>query len=125
MSGEGVDLVVLFTFSISNDKIEDTQLLRPPSLTTIQLLSDDKVLKIFMIRIYRDRVFGVFKVVSSLLEALNDDEHLLVVDLVVEFSRVHLSEQKCYRVKSVIMKLRQNLDYDKIADIRFHKCFDF
>ena len=54
---------------------------------------------------------------SLLLKALNNSEHLFVIDFVVDFSWIQLSGEEGDRMQLAIMMLTQNTSYSEIAGI--------
>ena len=54
---------------------------------------------------------------SPLLKALNNNEHLFVIDFIIDFSWIQLSGEEGDRMQLAIMTLTQNTSYSEIAGI--------
>ena len=54
---------------------------------------------------------------SPLLKALNNSEHLFVIDFIVDFNWIQLSREEGDRMQLAIMMLTQNTSYSEIAGI--------
>jgi hypothetical protein len=74
-----------------------------------------------MISVDRDDVICFFEIVSSLFEATNDDEHLLVVDFIITFDIWEFSREKRYEMHSFFVKLRESLVDDEVEDVCLKK----
>jgi hypothetical protein len=75
-----------------------------------------------MINHHSYKILDVFYVMSSLFADFYDDEHFLIVYVVISFDEDHLFEVKNNRSSLIIdfCELREDFRYDKVEDIYFH-----
>src|SRR5882672_8973653 len=75
-----------------------------------ELLGGGKVLKVLVIRQYKDHMCRALQIVAPLSEGLKYCQELLVIDLVVELGRLHTAGVECDRMDVTI--IRGNLGDD-------------
>jgi hypothetical protein len=72
-------------------------------LASIELLSDAKILEIFVVSPDLYRVASSFKVMSPLFEPSNDGKHLCIVDLIVSLDRIECFRQEGNWVPGIVI----------------------
>ena len=80
---------ILLTFAVHDHKVVLRQGLSPPSLAASKLFCSHKVLQSFVICVDLDAASSTLELRALLVQGSHNSKHLLIVDLVVAFSRGH------------------------------------
>ena len=88
---QGIGDGVASSGAVDDDEVEAREELGPAGLTAGEGFGGGKVLKRLVIGVDGERRWVPFAVMAPLLETLDDRQHFLVMDLVVEFGRVELA----------------------------------
>ena len=118
---QSIQLIINLIKTISDVIVEFRQKLTSMSLTTTQLLNWHKILKIFVIHDYLDRIDRVFKLWLSFLESANNDHKFFIVDLVVTLDWVMLLWKVSDWMKNLILiVLKKNVFEHIVQSINFY-----
>jgi hypothetical protein len=90
-------------------------------LASIELLSDTKILEVFVVCPDLYRVASSFKVMSPLLKSSNDGKHLGIVYLVVSLNRIECFQQEGNWVPGIVIArlLRENCSSSNARAVSF------
>ena len=120
LTSQNIDFLINFILAILNDEVEFRQFLDLTSLTTSQSVLNVEILQISMISKDLNWNSAAFKFRTSLLEAFNNNQKLLVVNLVVAFSEKHFVTIKDNWMKLIIFThLRENVFDNIVREIDF------
>jgi len=84
-SGRGLWFPTLFAGSENNPKIESREFLHPPGLSSIVYLGLREPQQVLVIGEYNHLLAQSFEIMMVLVHRLDDCQHLLIVDFIIEF----------------------------------------
>src|ERR1700731_1513593 len=96
-SGQSISFSILNPRSVFDNKIIIGKQLSPSHLPSVQLFSCNKVFQILMICENGDCMLCSLKVGTPLFQTNDNSQHLLVMNLIVDFSRSEFARQKSDR----------------------------
>ena len=75
------------------------------NLMMIENLDYHKDFEIFVIEIYLNRIFDIFKIIISIFHEFDDCKYLSIMNIIIIFDRQIFARSECYKMKNIIIRL--------------------
>src|ERR1700744_4558210 len=99
---ERIRLEALLARTIVNIEVEAAEVFRPLGLMVGEEFHGGKIFEVLVVRNNFDGVQEPFKVVPPLLEGGEDGKEFFIIDVIVEFGRIHGVGEEGDRVEDIV-----------------------
>ena len=80
------------------------------NLMIIENLDYHKDFEIFVIEIYLNKIFDIFKIIILIFHEFDDCKYFSIMNIIIIFDRQIFMKSEYYKMKNIIMRLINNFE---------------